>query len=150
VKRHFGKTTVEEVTLGLHFGDISATELRNLAPKVFAAAAEGDDVAGSLVDRMGDEVVAMSLVALRRLDLLDTPTEIVLAGGVLRGRDPRMMARIEAGLAAGGATPEIVVVAAPPIVGAALLGLDHLGIVDADVQSRVRDAFSTKALAGTP
>jgi N-acetylglucosamine kinase-like BadF-type ATPase len=147
VAAHFGMASVEEVTLGFHFGTLPEQRIHELAPLLFDVSESGDAVAGAVVDRMGDEVVAMAMVALRRLDLLATPTEVVLGGGVLRGRDRRLMARIEEGFRTAGVQAELVVVGAPPVVGAALLGLDELGYTTDSVQAAVRAAFATASQA---
>ncbi|WP_433171029.1 N-acetylglucosamine kinase [Actinoallomurus sp. CA-150999] len=80
----FGLPTVEAVALAVSAGKISAMELLTLAPLVFAAADDGDAVARGIVTRLGDEIVTMVTALLRRLDLLDTRTPVVLGGGTLQ------------------------------------------------------------------
>ena len=67
----------------------------------------------------------MATVAMRRLDLLDEPTDIVLGGGVLTAGHPLLMETVVRLLSAAApkAVPRVVDV--PPVVGATLLGLDH-------------------------
>ncbi|GIJ46582.1 hypothetical protein Val02_34680 [Virgisporangium aliadipatigenens] len=83
-------------------------------------------VAHAVVSRMADEVVVLAEVALRRLDLLGTPAAVVLGGGVLAARHPLLTGLVLDGLSnrVPHGTPSIV--DAPPILGAALLGLEHL------------------------
>jgi hypothetical protein len=71
--------------------------------------------------------VAMVTSALRRLRMTRRDTEVVLGGGVARGRDPRLMGRIRDGVAAVAPAAHVSVVDAPPVVGSALLGLDEIG-----------------------
>ncbi|HEY3437387.1 MAG TPA: BadF/BadG/BcrA/BcrD ATPase family protein [Actinotalea sp.] len=122
-----GRATLMEVIEDLHLGRLPTRVISTLAPLVLAASAQGDPVAGSVVDRQGDEIVALVGAALRRLDLTGTRVPVVLGGGVLAARDPRLTGRIEAGLAlaAPQALPEIVT--APPVLGAALLVLEACG-----------------------
>lgn len=122
-----GTGSVAELIEDLHFGRRSIVELARLAPGVFEAARAGDAVAGSLVDRQGDEVVAFARAALGRLGLTDRDVPVVLGGGVIRARDRRLMSRIEAGLAADLPQARAVVVDAHPILGAALLALESAG-----------------------
>jgi predicted NBD/HSP70 family sugar kinase len=91
---------------------------------LFAVAAAGDPVARSVVDRQADEVVALVRVALDRLDLLDEEVPVVLGGGVLAARHPQLNDRIEELLAQVAPRAAVSVVTAPPVLGAALLGLD--------------------------
>ncbi|MCG5214853.1 BadF/BadG/BcrA/BcrD ATPase family protein [Streptosporangium sp. KLBMP 9127] len=133
----FGTATVEEVVLAVHFGDLSPTRLHELAPWVLRAAADGDAVATSLVERLAEEVVVLAEVAMRRLDLLGVATEVVLGGGVLTARDPLLTRLVEDGLAQRAPQAKTVLADVPPIVGAAVLGLDHLGAPEA-AKARVR------------
>lgn len=82
----------------------------------------------------------MATVALTRLDLLTEETPVLLGGGVLAARHPRLDARVRDLLSA--AAPEAVpqVVTAAPVLGAALLGLDRLGAAE-EVHARVRAHF---------
>lgn len=122
---HFGRRTVAELVEDLHTARIDEGRLAELAPLVLRAAEAGDQVAAALVDRLADEVVLMGTVALRRLDLLDQPVDVVLGGSILTGGHTRLMARIRAGYADAAPTARLGVLDQPPLVGACLLVLDH-------------------------
>jgi hypothetical protein len=81
--------------------------------------------------------VAFVRVTLRRLELGDTPVEVLLGGGVLQSADGRLFDAIEAGLEDVGGEVVLRAASSPPIVGAALLALDELG-AGADAQARAR------------
>ncbi|MHA5049552.1 N-acetylglucosamine kinase [Streptomyces sp. SD15] len=134
---HFGLTSMYALIEALHLEHIEQARRHELAPVLFATASDGDPVARALVDRLADEVVAMATVALTRLDLLDQETPVLLGGGVLAARHPQLDDRIRELLA--GRAPKAVpqVVSARPVLGAALLGLDHVR-APADVHARVR------------
>ena len=127
VAAHFGVDTALEVGLGIHFGEISEERLGELSPVLFAVAAAGDEIAGRLVERQADEVSALATVVLRRLGLLSSPVEVVLGGGVLAARDTLLMAAIQERFSRVAPQAKLVVVDAPPVLGAALLGLDAAG-----------------------
>jgi N-acetylglucosamine kinase-like BadF-type ATPase len=127
VAAHFGAGSALEVGLGIHFGEISEERLSELSPVLFAVAADGDAVAGRLVQRQADEVSALATVVLRRLGLLNAPVEVVLGGGVLAARHAQLMTAIEERFARLAPHAKLVVVDAPPVLGAALLGLDAAG-----------------------
>ncbi len=122
-----GVGSIAQLTEQLHFGTRSLTELAILSPGVFDAARRGDAIAGTIVDRQADEVVAFARASLIRLDLLDREVPVVLGGGIIRAGDERMMTRIGERLAADAPQAHIVLVTAPPIVGAGLLALESAG-----------------------
>jgi hypothetical protein len=101
---------------------------------------------------MAEEIVLLGAVVLRRLGLEDEPAVIVLGGGVLTAGNRRLLDAVYAGFGhrAPKAVPRLVDV--PPIVGAALLGLDELG-ADPAAEDHLRSQFgavNTTAAAATP
>jgi hypothetical protein len=97
-------------------------------------------VAVSLVERQAGEIVLFAEVAMRRLGLLGTPVEVVLGGGVATARDPLLTRLVEDGLARRAPQAKPVITDAPPIVGAALLGLDLLDAPE-DAKITLRDGL---------
>lgn len=130
VAEHFDRVTVEEVSIAIHLGEIDDERLNELSPLLMRVASEGDAVALRLVDRMAEEVVTMARVVLGRLGLEtgQTDAEVVLGGGVLRAQPPVLMDRIAAHAEVEIPRATLIVAADPPVVGAALLGLDALGL----------------------
>ena len=138
VTSHFGVSEVAEVTAALHSGDIAPLRLSELCPAVFAACDQDDRTARALVDRLADEVAAMALTVLRRLDLGgatdpsgtthsgDQDAEVFLGGSVLASRHPHLLTRIERRLADEAPWARPVVSTAPPLLGAALAALELL------------------------
>ncbi|MGW3586783.1 N-acetylglucosamine kinase [Streptomyces fungicidicus] len=140
--RHFGLPDMPALIEALHLGHVAPARRHELAPVLFAVAATGDGVALTVIDRQAEEIVTMAVVALTRLGLLDEPTPVLLGGGVLAARDPRLEGRIRALLAERAPEAEPRVVTSRPVLGAALLGLDRMGAAR-DAQSRVRTYFAT-------
>jgi len=128
VAAHFGMNRVEDVVIGMHFGTIDYSARHELVPLLFAVADSGDKVARDVVLRQATEICKMVTVAARRLDLLATRgVPVVLGGSLMTARDPLLSSAISDDLAATMPGAEIRVVDVPPVVGAALLGLDHVG-----------------------
>jgi N-acetylglucosamine kinase-like BadF-type ATPase len=127
VPAFFGLRRPGQVTEAIHFGRRSASELTGLAPVVFAAARGGDEVAGGIVDRLADELVAMTLAVVRRLRLVRSDLDVVLGGGVLQSGEPRLLDRVQAGILAVAAHARVVPLRRPPVAGAALLALEAAG-----------------------
>jgi N-acetylglucosamine kinase-like BadF-type ATPase len=145
VPGHFGLATPRAVTMAMYHGRVGQRRIGELAPVVFAAAIDGDAAARAIVDRLADEVVVMAGAMIRRLRLRRLDPEIVLGGGVFRTPDAVFRSRIEQGVQAIAPRARLVRSEAPPVAGAALLGLDALGGVatDATVGARVRTALAT-------
>ncbi|GAA3371675.1 BadF/BadG/BcrA/BcrD ATPase family protein [Streptomyces sannanensis] len=123
---HFGLPSMYALIEALHLGRIAPSRRHELAPVLFSVAADGDSVARAVVDRQADEIVAMATVALGRLGLLDEATPVLLGGSVLAARHPQLDDRIVALLARRAPRAVPLVVTAPPVLGAALLGLDRV------------------------
>lgn len=137
---HFGLDSMYALIEALHLEHVDPERRHELAPVLFATAAEGDAIARSIVERLAEEVVAMAVVALGRLDLLDEEAPVLLGGSVLAARHPQLDASLRERLAARAPKAVPQVVTARPVLGAALLGLDHVG-APAGVQERVRAYF---------
>jgi N-acetylglucosamine kinase-like BadF-type ATPase len=139
VTAHFALAQVSEVGWRFDDGRLPAERLHELSPVVFRVAAEGDEIATSLVHRQAEEVVTMAVTCLTRLDLLGTPLAVVLGGGVLSAAHPMLVDRIVDLLAARAPYAEAVVLRVPPVHGSAALGLRHLadtGVVEPDRAAR--------------
>ncbi|RKT10989.1 N-acetylglucosamine kinase-like BadF-type ATPase [Streptomyces sp. 1114.5] len=140
IAEHFGLPTAGAVAEAVHLGQLPSARLHELVRVLFAVAGDGDRVALELIDRQADEIVRLAVVALGRLGLLDSPAPVVLGGGVLASRQPLLLDNLTARLAKAAPLAEPRVVVAPPVLGAALLGLDHLE-VGAEAQERLRQAY---------
>jgi N-acetylglucosamine kinase-like BadF-type ATPase len=179
VPAHFGVDRVEDVVLGLHLGQISYDQLHGLVPVLYKVAGNGDEVAGSVVLRLADEISRMATVAATRLGLggrarrqaagLDRrrasrgddppnpphasrgddpphrpedaryPVPVVLGGSLLTARDPLLTGAIRGQLAKTIPGADVRIAEVPPIAGAALLGLDHVGAPPA-AAARLRES----------
>jgi len=137
VPAHFELATPDELAEAIHRGRIPARRLQELPPIVFAEAYD-DEVAAGIVDRLTSEIVAMARVALERLGLRDEPAEVLLGGGLLQSGDGPLGAAVEAELRRVAPSACVTTPSSPPIVGAALLGLDAIG-ASAEAQRRARE-----------
>jgi N-acetylglucosamine kinase-like BadF-type ATPase len=139
VPAHFGLEAPSELAEAIHFGQISQRRVIELAPIVLAEAAD-DAVAAEIVRRLAEEVVALARVALKRLDLINEPAEVLLGGGVLQDVDGDLLAAIDSGLREHAPNVTVRPTASAAVVGAALLGLDELE-AGPDAQTRLRAEF---------
>ncbi|MFI0896819.1 N-acetylglucosamine kinase [Streptomyces sp. NPDC020983] len=123
---HFGLSSMYALIEALHLGTLEPGRKHELTPVLFATSDAGDPVARSILARQADEITALAVVALGRLGLLDEEAEVVLGGGVMSARNPYLMDTLTERLGARAPKARTRVVTAPPVLGAALLGLDQL------------------------
>ncbi|MET3804516.1 N-acetylglucosamine kinase-like BadF-type ATPase [Nakamurella sp. UYEF19] len=126
VAEHYGRSSAHAVAEAMHLGEIDGGQLHELVPVLFAVATAGDPMALAVVQRQAEEVIAFAMAALRRLDLLAIDTELVLGGGVLAAREPVLLDPILSALSAQAPRAHVTIPEIRPIVGAVLLGLEHL------------------------
>jgi N-acetylglucosamine kinase-like BadF-type ATPase len=144
VPEHFGASTAEALARAIYRDRIPSERLVELPPAVFRAAGEGDTVARSILDQLADEVVAMSTAAITRLRIADADVDVVLGGGMFRSRDPVFLERIRAGIEAVAPRATATTLTVPPVVGAALLGLDRIG-ASPRARAQVRKAVTHRS-----
>jgi N-acetylglucosamine kinase-like BadF-type ATPase len=141
VPKHFGLDTPTQLAEAFHHREIQERRIIELAPAVVAEAAH-DETAAAIVARLAEEVVTMIGVALERLGLTETPVEVALGGGLMQSQDHRLTSAVEQGLHQVAPQATVKVTTSPPVVGAALLGLDDLD-AGPEAQRRVREELAT-------
>ena len=145
--KHFDTASVVEVTAALHFGEMPRSRIHELAPVLLRVAAAGDGPARAVVERLAEEVFLLARAAYDRLKLRDQPTDVVLGGSVLAARHSLLIEGVSRRLAAHAAHVNLLVVDDPPVVGAALLGLDAL---DASPDAKTAARAALLARSRTP
>lgn len=145
VPRAFGYRRPRQLLEALYYGRVDEERILRIAPLVFQEAEAGDPVARSIVERQADEVVAMAGTAIRRLRMTKLDVHVVLGGGIFRNHDERFFARIREGLQEIAPRASIRLLTSPPLIGAALLGLDRLGATGA-AKTRARRALTHERL----
>ena len=131
VREHFGTASVAEVTEALHFRRMPMARIHELAPVLLGAAAAGDRMASAVVERLAEEVFLMVRVAMDRLGLRTASPDVILGGGVLAARQPQLLDGVLRRIHRHAPGTRVEVADHPPVVGAALLGLDALGATPA-------------------
>ncbi len=126
VAAHFRMSRPAKVMEALYVGALPERRLHELVPLVFKVARRGDAVSRGLIDELADEIVANANAAIRRLRMASRSFEVILGGGVFRSGDSRLLGRIRRGITSVAPGAEMRRLDAPPVLGAALLGLDAL------------------------
>jgi N-acetylglucosamine kinase-like BadF-type ATPase len=123
---HFKMSSPTALMEAVYLRKVDERRLSELAPVVFRAASQGDAVSRELIDELADEVVATATAAIRRLHVTARDVEVILGGGVFRSNDERLIVRIRTGIATVAPKAVIRRLEAPPVLGAALIGLDEI------------------------
>jgi len=92
---------------------------------------------------LADEVAAIAGAAITRLGVTDMRVEVVLGGGVFDTDDVGFHARVSEGILAVAPRAVLLHLSAPPVLGAALLGLDAIGADDV-AKDRLRASLSNE------
>ncbi|MDM7830365.1 N-acetylglucosamine kinase [Cellulomonas edaphi] len=142
------RTDMLAVIEDLHFGRLSDRAYTLLAPVLLAASAAGDAVARSVVERQADEIAALALAALARLDLMDSDVPVVLGGGVMAARDAILTDGIRSRIVAAAPRAVLSFVTERPVLGAALLVVEAAGAGTA-AEQRVRSTVGAHAALAT-
>ena len=146
VPAHFGLRSARKVVEALYTGALDDDRLAELAPIVFREAERGDAVARGIVFRQADEIATMATAAISKLGMRDLDLDVVLGGGVFRSRWTPFFERIDEEIHSVAPHASIVRLTAPPVVGAAMLGLDVLGSTRA-AHARARASLTHERIA---
>ena len=139
---HFGLPSMLALIEAVHLGHLTPERCVEMTPLLFEVAADGDRIASDVVRRQAVEVVDLAIAALTRLELLDQPTPVVLGGGVLTAGHRMLLDGIDEELAASAPKAFTRVVTTPLVVGAGLLGLDHVSAPES-AKERLRMTLPT-------
>ena len=146
VPAHFGLRRPLDVTKALYGGRIPEPRTSELAAVAVGAARDGDVVANRLIDDLADECASFAIAAIRRLRLAHVPVPVVLSGGVARGAGDLLAGRVARRVAREAPLASVVILEAPPVLGAALMALDRVAPGDAVAADRIRESVTHEAL----
>jgi N-acetylglucosamine kinase-like BadF-type ATPase len=146
---HFNMSSPTALMEAVYVRKVDERRLSELAPVVFRAASQGDAVARGLIDELADEVVATAAAAIRRLHVTTRDVEVILGGGVFRSNDEGLLMRIQTGIATVAPKAVIRRLEAPPVLGAALIGLDEINASQA-ARAQLRTTLTDSRLKPGP
>jgi N-acetylglucosamine kinase-like BadF-type ATPase len=136
IPAHFGLSTPTELAESIHRGQIAQRRVTEVAPVVVAEAG-ADSVAAEIIAKLAEEIATMARVAIQRLDLEAESVEVLLGGGLVQAADGPLVEAVSARVRETAPAATVSSTSSPPIVGAALRGLDDVG-ADEEAHDRVR------------
>jgi N-acetylglucosamine kinase-like BadF-type ATPase len=132
----------ETLIENLYFEKINPRQLIKLVPLIFQAAVAGDKPASDLIKRMGVEVAVTAKALIRRFDMQDLDVEVVLAGGVFKGKGPLLIDTVREEIHKEVPLAQIRRLNYEPVLGAALLGMEADGVeVDRQVWQLIHESL---------
>ena len=146
---HYGLPSMDALIEAVHLGHLTSERCVEMTPLLFEVASGGDTIAADVVRRQAAEVAALAVAALNRLELIDEPTPVVLGGGVLTAGHRMLLDGIDEALAASAPRAFTRVVTTPLVVGAGLLGLDHVSAPVGAMQ-RLRETVTPRVGVPAP
>lgn len=106
------------------------------APLVFAAAHAGDAVAVEVIRWAAEELASLAIGVIRQLQLEQEQFDVVLVGSLYHG-GPLFLDPLQAAICAEAPGARFVRLAAPPVVGAVLLGMEQAGVATRALRPRL-------------
>ena len=138
---HFGLPSMLALIEAVHLGHLTPEQRVEMTPLLFDVAADGTASPPTSYDARPRRSPPSRVAALTRLELLDEPTPVVLGGGVLTAGHRMLLDGIDEVLATSAPKAFTRVVTTPLVVGAGLLGLDHVSAPDS-TKERLREGLA--------
>jgi N-acetylglucosamine kinase-like BadF-type ATPase len=131
-----GATDVVDLLEGLVLERYSLTAAA--APVVFQVAAEGDEVAQEIICWVGRELGDLASGVIRQLGFEQLDFEVVLIGSLFEG-SPTFIETMSATIHTVAPKARLVRLAAPPVVGGVLLGMEQAGVEYSSIRQTLID-----------
>jgi N-acetylglucosamine kinase-like BadF-type ATPase len=128
VLQAFQMKTVEELLRADVEGRLLAEGIRGLAPVLFEEGYRGDAQANAVIHDFGLGCAGLVTAGLKRFDMTRLEVEVVLSGSIFKAQGSLLREALATGIHVVAPGACLVTARYEPVVGAALLGLEHLGI----------------------
>lgn len=130
INREWGQETPDELPVNFYKNPLPREWVSKLAPMVFSAAASGDAVAASIIDRGAEELADLASSAARRLNF-GARIPVIVNGGLVKAGDA-FLKPLASALSRYLPNGSLVSPELPAVFGAALLGLKLADIEPTD------------------
>ena len=107
-----------------------------MGPLVFGVAAAGDPVAKEIILWAGRELASMVKGVVRQIDMQGEAFDVVMFGSSFNG-SPLLVETMQQEVLIEAPRASFVRLTAPPVVGAALLGMEQVGLHPYGLRARV-------------
>lgn len=121
----YGYPTVEALMID-YFAGRASIQVKDLTPMVFSASAEGDAVAGAILEDMGRRFAKYAAVGMERLHMADMAFDLVLNGSVFKDGGSRLIDAFRKAVHAANPKVRLINAGMEPVLGAAIIALEML------------------------
>jgi N-acetylglucosamine kinase-like BadF-type ATPase len=143
--RHFGYPAYEALLEAIYTEALPSRRVYELAPLVFEAALEGDDVAQDLIVRTGTEIGHVAGSLLRRMEMHREPCDVVTGGSIFKGAGPLLMDAAALALHRLAPGARFARAGVEPVVGALLLAFElHGRAADDTLLARLHETLPAR------
>ncbi len=125
--KKFGCKDVDELLFQKVTGKISLEDYLSLPIVLEEAARLGDEVSKKIWRRFGRQFGKYVAAAMKKMDMLEYETEVVLSGSIFKCKEPQLRQGVAEELKEEAPLARIVDAVYEPIVGAYLLAIEQLG-----------------------
>ncbi|HPU43290.1 MAG TPA: BadF/BadG/BcrA/BcrD ATPase family protein [Dictyoglomaceae bacterium] len=126
VLKFFEVKDYNELAKKLYYNPSDFYKALNMAPLLFEVAKKKDKVALEIIERVVNETVLSAYNLMKKLDLLNDETPVVLAGGLYKGAN-FLPEYIQGKLRMYAEKSKVVLLKIPPAVGAGLIAYEFSG-----------------------
>jgi N-acetylglucosamine kinase-like BadF-type ATPase len=145
VMESLGLRDINELMRRLYYEGMSRAAIAALGPKVLDIAAQGDRVAKAILQRGIEELFLMVKTVAKQLNFLPGSFRLTYTGGI--AQSPIFQRHFRAALRRCLPTCQLVPPILPPVLGAALLALELLGVaVTPQLVATMRQSAQAKGL----
>ncbi len=126
VLRFLGLADINDIMDAVHANGLTRARIAELGPEVLAAAGEGDLVANGILDEGANQLAEMVAAAAGKLFAGEDEIPVAATGGIVGG-SPLYFERIGRAVTTAVPAARLQRPLLPPVLGAGLLALGHLG-----------------------
>lgn len=138
VLNSFHLRSVDELLRADVEGRLSAEGIRELTPLLFEEGYQGDRLANQIIGSFGQGCAELVTAALKRFEMTSLELDVVLSGSIFKAQGSLLQETLAAGIHAIAPRARLVRAYYEPVVGAVLLGLEHLGVqITEEIQQRI-------------
>lgn len=119
------KTSVDDLLYLYSTDENFSSSIRYLVPQIIDTARH-DEVAGKLITEFAEDLSKYVYVGLNKFNMLDSFTDVVLSGSVLKGKDNLLTEKIVGCVKKFAPNSSIIRAKYAPVIGACLLALMNL------------------------
>lgn len=135
-----GVEDVDQLLYQYKMNEEFQAQLRYIVPDILTLAWAGDSGAGKLLQSFAEEISTYLLAGLKRMDMLEDDADIVLTGGVLKGKENLLTQYLVQKIKEKAPKTNIFPAKYEPVAGACVMGMLRKGEFTQQMQRELSDS----------